>query len=280
MTRHAGTNPFEFDAGVPTDWDPLVDPWPASSAVSQATPLERTVRDEVDPLGLSYSTRAWTLISEAADLVSSANEVAEFEVRVAQPAPAPEVVVPPRDPRREAQAAIETQPVDLADLADLADLGEHPSGPLPRAGVWPPVGGVPESPAALEQIERVERAGRAAERAERAKRAERAERAAEKQEQVDSTPRFDVTLMGPLGDPEFGFSGGQWFSLTGDSVREVTVGDAIVAHPDKAGPIVQLACWYLREKPSTGRALDLATELAMAVSDLARRELFRERRSA
>jgi hypothetical protein len=258
MTRHAGTNPFEFDAGVPTDWDPLVDPWPASSAVSQATPLERTVRDEVDPLGLSYSTRAWTLISEAADLVSSANEVAELEVRVAQPTPAPEVVIPPRDPRREAQAAIETQPVDLADLADL---GEHPSGPLPRAGSWPPVGGVPESPAELERIER-------------------AERAVEKSEPVESAPRFDVTLMGPLGDPEFGFSGGQWYSLTGDSAREVTVGDAIVAHPDKAGPIVQLACWYLREKPSTGRALDLATELAMAVSDLARRELFRERRSA
>mgnify|MGYP006140719113 CR=1 FL=1 len=63
MTRHAGTNPF--DADLPTDWDPLVDPWPASSAVSEATPLERTVRDEVDPLGLSYSARAWTLSSAA-----------------------------------------------------------------------------------------------------------------------------------------------------------------------------------------------------------------------
>lgn len=256
MTRHAGTNPF--DAGLPTDWDPLVDPWPASSAVSEATPLERTVRDEVDPLGLSYSTRAWTLISEGADLIGSAGEVAELEVRVAQPAPAPEFVMP-RDARREAQAAIETQPVDLLDL------GEHPSGPLPRAGAWPPIGGVPESPAALEQVER-------------AAKVERAEKAVKVE--ADAAPRFDVTLMGPLGDPEFGFQGGQWYSLTGDGVREVTVGEAIVAHPDKAGPIVQLACWYLREKPSTARALDLATELAMAVSDLARRELFRERRSA
>lgn len=264
MTRHAGTNPF--DADLPTDWDPLVDPWPASSAVSQATPLERTVRDEVDPLGLGYSARAWTLISEGADLVGSEGEVAELEVRVTRSAPAPEFVVPPRDPRREAQAAIETQPVDLLDL------GEHPSGPLPRAGAWPPVGGVPESPAALERVER-------AEKAERAERAEKAEKA-EKAESGDTAPRFDVTLMGPLGDPEFGFQGGQWYSLTGESAREVTVGEAIVAHPDKAGPIVQLACWYLREKPSTSRALDLATELAMAVSDLARRELFRERRSA
>lgn len=258
MTRHAGTDPF--DAGLPTDWDPLVDPWPASSAVHEATPLERTVRDEVDPLGLSYPGRGWTVSTEGADLVGWAGEVAELEVRVTRPAPTPEFALPPRDPRREAQAAIETQPVDLLDL------GEHPSGPLPRAGAWPPVGGVPESPAALETLERAEKAVRA-------------EKAA-KIHSGDAAPRFDVTLMGPLGDPEFGFHGGQWYSLTGDSAREVTVGEAIVAHPDKAGPIVQLACWYLREKPSTGRALDLATELAMAVSELARRELFRERRSA
>jgi len=250
-----GSDPSN-DRGIPSDpdWDPLVDPWPALKAVNEPTPLERTVRDEVDPLGLSYTRRAssrdhadtyastnWMLVSDSADLVSSANEIAALELPPTEPMPIPDVVVAPRDPRREAQLAIETQPVEL-------DLGEHPSGPLPRAGVWPPVGGVPESPAALEAIE--------------------------------AAPRFDVTLMGPLGEPEFGFAHGQWFSLTGETAREVTVGEAIVAHPDKAGPIVQLACWYLREKPSTGRALDLATELAMAVSDLARRELYRERRSA
>ena len=256
MTRF-GSDPSDRIPSDP-DWDPLVDPWPALRAVNEPTPLERTVRDEVDPLGLSYAhaaysesystryvdpspTMEWTLVSDSADLVTSASEVAELEAPVVEPTPAPEVVVAPRDPRREAQLAIETQPVEL-------DLGEHPSGPLPRAGLWPPVGAVPESPAALETVE--------------------------------AGPRFDVTLMGPLGEPEFGFAHGQWYSLTGETAREVTVGEAILAHPDKAGPIVQLACWYLREKPSTGRALDLATELAMAVSDLARRELYRERRSA
>jgi hypothetical protein len=233
-------------------------------AVNGPTPLERTVRDEVDPLGLSYSqsfsgyveyagftdpapteyieipVTAWTLISDPADLAGTASEVAELEVQAVAPPPAPEVVVPRRDPRRDAQLAIETQEVQL-------DLDEHPSGPLPRAGVWPPIGAVPESPAELEK---------------------------------PAGPQFDVTLMGPLGEPEFGFAHGQWYALVGESAREVTVGEAIVGHPDKAGPIVQLACWYLREKPSTSRALDLATELAMAVSDLARRELFRERRSA
>ena len=153
MARHAGSDPY--NTGVPTDWDPLVDPWPASTP-HEATPLERTVRNEVDPLGLSYSTQAWTLISDATDLATSATEVAELEIRVTQPPPAPEIVVAPRDPRREArraaQAAIETQPVEL-------DLGEHPSGPLPRAGTWPPVGGVPESPAAL-PLEHIHPSGR------------------------------------------------------------------------------------------------------------------------
>jgi hypothetical protein len=250
MTRF-GSDPFNADRVPPSDpdWDPLVDPWPAFSAVNEPTPLERTVRDEVDPLGL-YSNIGWTLVSDPADLVSSASEVAELQVPAYEPPAAPEIVISRRDRRRQAQLAIETQPVEL-------DLGEHPSGPLPRAGLWPPIGAVPESPAALDNLQHVE-----------------------KVEQVETAPRFDVTLMGPLGEPEFGFAGGQWFSLTGETAREVTVGEAILAHPDKAGPIVQLACWYLREKPSTGRALDLATEMAMAVSDLARRELFRERRSA
>jgi hypothetical protein len=252
MTRF-GSDPSDRARPSDPDWDPLVDPWPALSAVNEPTPLERTVRDEVDPLGLSYAHTSspgrhadpyrteWTLVSEPADLVSSANEVAGLELPAIEPIPAPEVAVPPKDARREAQLAIETQPFEL-------DLGEHPSGPLPRAGVWPPVGAVPSSPAALET--------------------------------VGTAPHFDVTLMGPLGEPEFGFAHGQWYSLAGETAREVTVGEAIVAHPDKAGPIVQLACWYLREKPSTARALDLATELAMAVSDLARRELYRARRSA
>ncbi len=268
MARHAGSE--SFDADLPADWDPLVDPWPASTAVPQATPLERTVRDEVDPLGLA-SLPNWSFASESTNLRDSLTELAALEVRVAQsaPVPAPEIVVPPRDPRREAQLAIETQPVEL-------DLGEHPSGPLPRAGTWPPLGGVPESPAALDALRAESRPEpRVVSRVEA-----RPEPRVETRVGAEPAPQFDVTLVGPLGDPEFGFTKGQWYALAGSSAREVTVGEAILAHPDKAGPIVQLACWYLREKPSTGRALDLATELAMAVSDLARRELVRERRSA
>lgn len=226
-----------------SDWDPLTDPWPTLYAGCEPAALGHSVRDEVDPLGLSYDTAAWTLANSSTDIASSAAELAGMAFEAPAPAPAaePEIVVrtPIRSVPREAQAAIQTQPVEL---------GEHPSGPLPRAGVWPPTGAVPESPAGL--VERDAPVAR----------------------------RYDVTLMGPLGEPEFGFGGGHWYSLIGEQAREVPVGDAMSAHPDKAGQIVQLACWWLREQPNTARALDLATELSMAVAELARRELSRGRR--
>src|SRR4051794_2815703 len=118
MTRFGSDS---SDRAVPSDpdWDPLVDPWPALTAVNEPTPLERTGRDEVDPLGLysqstAYSTSRWvdpsptmewTLVSDSADLVTSASEIAELSVPVVEPARAPEVVIAPRDPRREAQLA-------------------------------------------------------------------------------------------------------------------------------------------------------------------------------
>src|SRR5689334_9647947 len=99
MTRF-GSDPSDRMIPSDPDWDPLVDPWPALRAVNEPTPLERTVRDEVDPLGLSYvhsssasyspfsspryvdpsPTMEWTLVSDPADLVTSASEVAELEV--------------------------------------------------------------------------------------------------------------------------------------------------------------------------------------------------------
>lgn len=228
------------------DWDPLTDPWPMHHPAGDGpTRLEQSIREEIDPLGLSYGATTWSIAEESTDLATTAEELTGFVEDVQAPAPVaePEIVVRAavRDPRREEQALIQTQPVEL---------GEHPSGPLPRAGVWPPTGGVPESPAALAALD------------------------------APVARRYDVTLMGPLGAPEFGFGGGQWYSLAGENAREVAVAEAISAHPDKAGQIVQLACWWLREQPQTARALDLATELAMAVSELARRELAREPRSA
>lgn len=141
---------------------------------------------------------------------------------------------------REEHAALVTQPFEL---------GDHPSGPLPRAGMWPPQGEVPSSPAEL-------MAG-----------------SAPAPEAAPVARRYDVTLMGPLGEPEFGFGQGRWYALAGPNAREVAVAEPLRAHPDKAGQVVQLACWWLRENPNQARALDLATELSMAISELARRTM-------
>ena len=46
---------------------------------------------------------------------------------------------------------------------------------------------------------------------------------------------------------------------------------AIILCPHAAGSIVQIVCWWMRENTQTSRALDLATELALCVGELARK---------
>jgi hypothetical protein len=114
----------------------------------------------------------------------------------------------------------------------LDELGsEHPSGPLPR------------TPAPAEFS---------------------AEFSAE------DVSAYDVTLAGALGYADLGFREGQWFVVGGSAPRPVSTRDAIRAHPELGGPIVQVGCWWMRENPHDPRALDVATELAFAVTELAR----------
>lgn len=132
-------------------------------------------------------------------------------------------------------SAVLTQPVDLRALFCAED--EHPSGPLPQAGTWPPQGEVPDSPARLTGPQISE--------------------------------AYDVTLAGALGLVELGFRGGLWYSITDSHARPVTVAQAMRAHPQLSGQITQLVCWWMRQHPMSDRALDLATELALAVSEVA-----------
>jgi hypothetical protein len=134
---------------------------------------------------------------------------------------------------------MQTQPVDLAELIlaqDQEPYADHPSGPLPQAGEWPPSGGVPDSPAAL-TVPQISDA-------------------------------YDVTLAGPLGMVELGFRAGFWFSVTDRSERQVTVAEAMRRHPELSSQITQLVCWWMRQHPMSDRAMDLATELSMAVSEM------------
>lgn len=138
-------------------------------------------------------------------------------------------------------SAAQTQPVDLSALflaEDEERYTDHPSGPLPQTGQWPPRGEVPDSPEELTLPQICE--------------------------------AFDATLHGALGLVELGFRGGVWYSVTDSSSRPVTVAGAMKAHPQLAGQISQLVCWWIRQHPMSDRALDLATELAMAVSEMAR----------
>lgn len=132
-------------------------------------------------------------------------------------------------------ALLQTQPYDL--------WNEHPSGPLPQAGAMPANLTVPESPAELMSPSAL----------------------------ATATVAFDLTLTGPLGGPEFGFAEGRWLSITDTGARQVSVSTVLIAHPEKAGQVTQLVCWWLRENPNCARAIDLGTELSLAVSDLVRR---------
>ncbi|MGQ0631855.1 MAG: hypothetical protein ACT4P1_12505 [Sporichthyaceae bacterium] len=227
-------------AADPVGWDPLSDPWPGEDL--EPTHLEQVVREEVDPLGLAYPTwfQARSLMADAAQ--TSRDEASPTSPDDASDAETTEVDVVVAGPTEFVgvsaeveHALLQTQPYDL--------WNEHPSGPLPQAGAMPANLIVPESPASLMSSSAV----------------------------ATATVAFDLTLTGPLGGPEFGFAEGRWLSITDTGTRPVSVSTVLIAHPEKAGQITQLACWWLRENPKRERAIDLATELSLAVSDLVRR---------
>ncbi|WP_436772177.1 hypothetical protein [Yinghuangia sp. YIM S09857] len=92
------------------------------------------------------------------------------------------------------------------------------------------------------------------------------------------TPRpFDVVLPDALGHPALGFRDGRWFRVGSDQQppHPVAARAAILGNPHAAGPIVQIMCWWMRENPRHGHAVDLATELALLVGEMSR-ELSRE----
>jgi hypothetical protein len=83
--------------------------------------------------------------------------------------------------------------------------------------------------------------------------------------------QYHVVLPDTLGHPVLGFRDGIWFRLSaGGAPTPVPVRSAILSCPHAAGSVVQIICWWMREHRQTARALDLATELALTVGELAR----------
>jgi hypothetical protein len=83
--------------------------------------------------------------------------------------------------------------------------------------------------------------------------------------------QYQVVLPDSVGQAALGFRDGVWFRLNGGAPRPVLIRSAILLCPHAAGSIVQIVCWWMRENAHTSRALDLATELALCVGELARK---------
>jgi hypothetical protein len=85
---------------------------------------------------------------------------------------------------------------------------------------------------------------------------------------VDS--QFDVVLPDPAGNPMLAFKNGQWFKLGAGGITSspITVRSAVLEYSDMAGSVVQILCWWMRENSRRERSLDIATELALAVTEL------------
>ena len=215
-------------------WDPLVDPLPSSEpALGHATDDAMcAVEEPVLPAAVAAITLRKSPRSHRRDMT-------EGWARAALTATQPVDLdgwFRPADPE-----AVHTQPVDLAELIlaqDQEPYADHPSGPLPQAGPWPPTGEVPDSPAAL-SVPQISDA-------------------------------YDVTLAGPLGLVELGFRAGYWYSVTDRSERQVSVAEAMRRNPELSSQITQLVCWWMRQHPMSDRAMDLATELSIAVSGMSR----------
>jgi hypothetical protein len=85
--------------------------------------------------------------------------------------------------------------------------------------------------------------------------------------------QFQVVLPDSVGQAAIGFRDGVWYRLNSGTPHVVPIRSAIILCPHAAGSIVQIVCWWMRENARTPRALDLATELALTVGELARKAI-------
>lgn len=89
----------------------------------------------------------------------------------------------------------------------------------------------------------------------------------------DFERQFQVVLPDSVGQATIGFRDGVWYRLNSGVPYVVPIRSAIILCPHAAGSIVQIACWWMRENARAPRALDLATELALTVGELARKAI-------
>ena len=82
--------------------------------------------------------------------------------------------------------------------------------------------------------------------------------------------QYEVVYDDADGYPLLAFADGQWYGVRSFTPQAVTVRHAIRLDPAWAGAIVQTVCMWTRSNPNHDRSFELATELALAVGELAR----------
>lgn len=89
---------------------------------------------------------------------------------------------------------------------------------------------------------------------------------------ITSLDDFEVVYDDAAGRPMIAFSEGQWYDVTGHTPRPISVRNALRRDAAWAGAVVQTVCLWMRSSPRHERSFDLATELALAVGELARQQ--------
>lgn len=82
--------------------------------------------------------------------------------------------------------------------------------------------------------------------------------------------QYDVVYDDADGYPLLAFTEGQWYDVTSYDPQPVSVRYALRLDPAWAGAVVQTVCMWMRSNPNHDRSFELATELALAVGELAR----------
>lgn len=82
--------------------------------------------------------------------------------------------------------------------------------------------------------------------------------------------QYEVVYDDANGYPLLAFADGQWYDVTSFTPQAVTVRHAFRLDSAWSGAIVQTVCMWMRSNPNHDRSFELATELALAVGELAR----------
>jgi hypothetical protein len=81
---------------------------------------------------------------------------------------------------------------------------------------------------------------------------------------------YEVVYDDADGYPLLAFAEGQWYDVTSFTPRQVSVRFALRRDAAWSGAVVQTVCLWMRGHPHHERSFELATELALAVGELAR----------